>query len=86
MKRAIQPAHSRAAGGLPAWSRDDLATASGVPSRTVADFELGNTAPRLATSDRLRSALEAAGVEFISQNGGGPGVRLRDPPVGTDLA
>jgi hypothetical protein len=24
-----------------------------------------------------RSALEAAGVEFIEENGGGPGVRLR---------
>jgi len=28
-------------------------------------------------SDRIRTALEAAGVEFIEQNGGGPGVRLR---------
>jgi transcriptional regulator with XRE-family HTH domain len=25
----------------------------------------------------VRSALEAAGVEFIEENGGGPGVRLR---------
>jgi hypothetical protein len=25
----------------------------------------------------LRSALEAAGIEFIDENGGGPGVRLR---------
>jgi hypothetical protein len=27
--------------------------------------------------DRLEQALEAAGVEFIDENGGGPGVRLR---------
>jgi hypothetical protein len=27
----------------------------------------------------LRQALEAAGVEFIEENGGGPGVRLRKP-------
>jgi hypothetical protein len=27
--------------------------------------------------DSLKSALEAAGVEFIDENGGGPGVRLR---------
>ena len=25
----------------------------------------------------LRQALESAGVEFIDENGGGPGVRLR---------
>jgi hypothetical protein len=28
----------------------------------------------------VRRALEAAGVEFIDENGGGPGVRLRKPP------
>jgi transcriptional regulator with XRE-family HTH domain len=26
----------------------------------------------------LRLALEVAGIEFINENGGGPGVRLRD--------
>lgn len=31
----------------------------------------------------LRLAFEKAGVEFIDQNGGGPGVRLRDPIGGT---
>jgi hypothetical protein len=28
--------------------------------------------------DVIRRALEAAGVEFIDENGGGPGVRLRE--------
>jgi hypothetical protein len=27
----------------------------------------------------VRRALEAAGIEFIEENGGGPGVRLRKP-------
>ena len=27
----------------------------------------------------VRRALEAAGVEFIDENGGGPGVRLKKP-------
>ena len=31
----------------------------------------------MSTVDRLRTALEQAGVEFIEENGGGPGVRLR---------
>jgi hypothetical protein len=30
----------------------------------------------------VRRALEAAGVEFIDENGGGPGVRLRKSPQG----
>ena len=30
----------------------------------------------------VRRALELAGVEFIDENGGGPGVRLRKPPQG----
>jgi hypothetical protein len=29
----------------------------------------------------VRRALEAAGVEFIDENGGGPGFRLRKPPT-----
>jgi hypothetical protein len=43
----------------------------------VADFELGNTIPRRTTLAAIRAALEAAGVEFIAENGGGAGVRLR---------
>jgi transcriptional regulator with XRE-family HTH domain len=79
MKRAIVPSQSRAARALLNWSRSKLATVSGVPSRTVADFELENTAPRASTTTTIRTALEAAGVEFIEENGGGAGVRLRKP-------
>jgi hypothetical protein len=32
----------------------------------------------LSTITALRKALEDAGIEFIEENGGGPGVRLRD--------
>jgi len=32
---------------------------------------------RTETGTKIRSALEATGVEFIDENGGGPGVRLR---------
>jgi hypothetical protein len=42
----------------------------------IADAETYLTA---ANDLAIRRALEAAGVEFIDQNGGGPGVRLRDP-------
>jgi transcriptional regulator with XRE-family HTH domain len=75
MKRAITPAQGRAARALVNWSRDRLAKESGVPSRTIADFELANTSARDTTLAAICSALEAAGVEFT--NGDAPGVRLR---------
>ncbi|WP_431284951.1 helix-turn-helix domain-containing protein [Humitalea sp. 24SJ18S-53] len=73
---AIIPAQLRAARGLLGWSQDQLAAASAVPKRTVARFELGEGAPQQRTIAAIRGALEAAGVEFIKENGGGPGVRL----------
>jgi hypothetical protein len=42
--------------------------------------------PKLSLSvkdlDTRGATLEAAGVEFIDENGGGPGVRLREPAKG----
>jgi hypothetical protein len=35
-----------------------------------------------ANEAALRSALEAAGIEFIDENGGGAGVRFRKPAKG----
>jgi hypothetical protein len=43
----------------------------------VYQLEAGVTQPRRATLDVIRRAFEAAGVDFIDENGGGPGVRLR---------
>jgi len=40
-------------------------------------FEGEETETRQATLVVLRQAFEVAGVEFIDENGGGPGVRLR---------
>lgn len=57
----------------------DLAQVAKVAHRTLADFETGARQPHPRTLAALRSALEAAGVEFIPQNGGGPGVRLKEP-------
>jgi predicted transcriptional regulator len=68
----------KAARALLAWSQDDLAAESGVSVPTIkrleaADGELGG---RTETGEALVAALEKAGVEFIVENGGGPGVRL----------
>jgi hypothetical protein len=46
---------------------------------TVRQLEAGSHHPRRATLSVLRRAFEDAGVEFIDENGGGPGVRLRSP-------
>jgi hypothetical protein len=35
----------------------------------------------MSTVEKLRSALEAAGIAFIAENGGGMGVRFRKPTV-----
>jgi transcriptional regulator with XRE-family HTH domain len=76
----IDSTQCRAARGLLAWSQQDLAEAAGVGIVTVHQLEAGTSEPRRATLQVIRNALEAAGVEFIDANGGGPGVRLREPP------
>ena len=67
----------RAARALLNWSQQELADRAGVGIVTVRQLEAGNTQPRRATLDVIRRALKSAGVEFIDENGGGPGVRLR---------
>jgi transcriptional regulator with XRE-family HTH domain len=79
IKDAITVMQVRGARAMLNWSQDELTAASGVPKRTLAGFEGGETVPRAATLAAIRTALEAAGVEFIPENGGGPGVRLRKP-------
>ncbi|MBP7334932.1 MAG: helix-turn-helix transcriptional regulator [Niveispirillum sp.] len=77
MKDAITPAQLRAARGLVNWSREELANQAGTTERTVARIELEEGAARQSTLTAIRTALEAAGVIFIQENGEGPGVRLR---------
>ena len=54
----------------------ELALAAGVTPETIVRLEKGETL-RPRTLSAVRTALEAAGVIFIDQNGEGPGVRLR---------
>ena len=71
------PEQCRAARALLGWSQQDLANQARVGIVTVNQLENGLSQPRPATLDVIRRALETAGVEFIDENGGGPGVRLR---------
>jgi len=75
----ITSAQCRAARGLLQWSQAQLAEAAKVGIVTVRQFETGGAEPRRATLDVIERALEAAGVQFIPENGGGAGVRLAKP-------
>jgi transcriptional regulator with XRE-family HTH domain len=72
----------KAARALLGWSQADLAERSGVSEPTVARLESldGELGGREFTAQKLRAAIEGAGVAFIESNGGGPGVRLRKQP------
>jgi hypothetical protein len=69
----------RAARALLRWEQKDLAGASTVslPSIQRLETKPGPLAAQPRTVAAIRAALEQAGVEFIPENGGGPGVRLR---------
>jgi transcriptional regulator with XRE-family HTH domain len=58
-------------------TRDQLADSAQVAVATLADFETARRQPHPRTLAAIRTALEAAGVEFIPENGGGAGVRLQ---------
>ena len=73
---AITGNQVRAARALLTCTREQLSALSGVPMRTLSRFEEGEGLARPATIAAIRAALEAAGVEFIAENGGGAGVRL----------
>ena len=60
-----------AARALLSWTRDDLATSSGVSLRTVARFESGEGDITTAKLDQLEEALLREGIEFLDG-----GVRL----------
>ena len=70
----------RAARAFLRWRAEDLARESAVGVATIRRAELAeNKTSMTAPNDiAIRRALEAAGVEFIDEDGGGPGVRLRE--------
>ena len=62
------------------WTQQELASRAGVSLPSIKRLERGNgaLAIRFDTLQKLQTALEKAGAEFIDPNGGGPGVRLRE--------
>ena len=74
MITSVQSKMARAALGL---GIREFAEMAGVGVSTVQRFENETGELSEAMIDALQRALEAAGVEFIPENGGGAGVRLR---------
>ena len=70
----------RAARSLLGWSQSELAARAGLSLPTVKRLE-GGFGPRVsgAAQAKLQKAIEAAGIEFLDENGGGRGVRFRKP-------
>jgi transcriptional regulator with XRE-family HTH domain len=69
----------KAARALLGWAQERLAKASGISLPTIKRLEAqdGLLGGRLKTADKIRTALEQGGIQFIDENGGGIGVRLR---------
>jgi len=69
----------RAARALLRWEQRHLAEASSVSLPTIKRLEAkpGLVVAHGSTMAAIRAALERAGIEFIDENGGGPGLRIR---------
>ena len=61
------------------WTVRDLAEATGLHRNTITNIEVGRYAGDPTTLAMIKSVFNREGVQFIDENGGGPGVRLRKP-------
>jgi len=68
---------SRAARALLDWTQSKLASDSSVGLSTIKDFEKGHRKPQSKNMSAIQDTLESSGIEFIPENGGGAGVRLK---------
>ena len=82
ISKGITSDQIRAGRALIRWSAADLAREAKLGLATIrrAEVSEGATSMTVANELAVRRALEAAGVEFIDENDGGPGVRLRKRP------
>ena len=74
----ISEGQIRAARGLLGWSQAKLAERAGVSAMTVKRAEgSGSPSPAQGARSAIRTALEAAGIVFLPENGNGPGVAVK---------
>jgi transcriptional regulator with XRE-family HTH domain len=86
----ISPSQIRGARAMLNFSQSELAQNSGISVETLKRLE-GTRAGisvgqgvSVEALNKVRAALESAGVIFVEENGEGPGVRLRKVPQGTE--
>jgi ribosome-binding protein aMBF1 (putative translation factor) len=77
----LTPLQMKAARELLGWSQMDVANRVGLSEWVIGFYERGERLIRARHLRRMRSIFETAGVEFIAENGGGAGVRLRKAPL-----
>lgn len=81
---SITASQCRAARAMLDWSPEELGEAAGVDPADLVSFESGQSRSDPQLSDKLRAALEKAGISFIDNNqtsaAGGPGLRLLKSP------
>jgi transcriptional regulator with XRE-family HTH domain len=78
MLKRMSSSQCRGARALIDMTQPQLAAAAIIGLSTVVDFERERRAVSDEAIGKMRRALETAGVEFIDENGGGAGVRLRE--------
>jgi transcriptional regulator with XRE-family HTH domain len=72
----MKPVQCKMARAALSWSTIELSQHAEVGQNTVNRYETGGDV-RVSSVEKMRAALEAAGVIFIEENGEGAGVRLR---------
>jgi transcriptional regulator with XRE-family HTH domain len=78
---AVTSAQVRMARAALNWTVRELAEATRLHRNTITNIETGRYAGDAETLAAIETILKRAGVEFIDENGGGPGVRLRKRPL-----
>lgn len=78
----MDPAQMRMARAALGWGVRELAEKAGITANTVTRIENGADSKQ-STITAIRSAFEAAGIEFIPENGGGAGIRFKARRDGT---
>ncbi|PAP92139.1 helix-turn-helix domain-containing protein [Mesorhizobium wenxiniae] len=73
----ISPHQIRGARAMLGLTQAELAKRAGISTTGLNNLESGASDPKASTLRAIQTALESAGVEFIPENGGGAGVRLR---------
>lgn len=77
---AASPRQIRAARALLRWTQGRLGQEAGLSTAAVARVEAGITDARVSTLEAILDVLEARGIAFVEEEGGGTGVFHRPPP------